>query len=76
MYSVIFKFRNEETGWAWKSDYLNNNGEGFTKEDALMIAKDFNQRDNVKDARVVKINDNEDLTLYDTFYEDMETIMH
>lgn len=57
MYKIVFDFRNAETGWAWKQDYLDNNGKGFTKVDALMIAQDFNSRDDVKNAEVVEIQE-------------------
>ena len=36
-YEVDFRFRNEYGEWV--ADFLNNNGAGFTKTDALDIAR-------------------------------------
>ena len=44
-YKVEFEFRNGRGEWV--KDYLNNNGEGFTHEDAVYIAKDFQERGHI-----------------------------
>lgn len=41
MYKVTFDFRNSLG--EWKTDYLNNNGDGFTLEDAEHIAYQLRQ---------------------------------
>lgn len=41
-YRVLFLFRNDFGDWV--DDYLDCNGDGFTYEDALYIAKEMHYR--------------------------------
>lgn len=44
LYKVIFDFYNNRG--EWKTDYLNNNDDGFTLEDAEYIAYQLRQEGN------------------------------
>lgn len=50
-YKVKFEFYNELG--EWKEAYLDNNGEGFTKEDAIDIARQL--RENSIETRHVQL---------------------
>ncbi len=55
MYKIVFEFMNVDTGGEWKKDCLDNEGEGFTKVDAFMIATDLGHRDDCRNIKIEKL---------------------
>jgi len=54
-YMVRFDFLNENG--EWKPDYLSNNDNGFDRADAEYIVQDMRHRENIKEARMVAMNE-------------------
>lgn len=54
MYKVNFEFMHEgrDTDFKYHKDFLNNNGAGFTYEEASQLAGELKSRDNVKNVYI------------------------
>lgn len=56
-YAVNFQFYNDNG--EWHDDELNNNGEGFTREEANSIAQQISDRENTRDVEIIELRRHE-----------------